>query len=658
MSAQPNTGSNNNSLALIVIAVLGVMLVPMPPFVLDVLLCLNITISLLIMMTVLNTSRPTDFSTFPSILLFTALFRLALNVASTRLILLDANPGNIIKAFGDFVIGGEYMVGIIIFLILVIIQFVVITKGQNRISEVAARFTLDAMPGKQMAIDADLSAGLITNDEAKARRKELANEAEFYGAMDGAGKFVRGDAIAGIIITVINIIGGLLMGLIKRDMGVDEAFATYTILTVGDGLVTQIPSLLVSTAAGLLVTKSASEAGLGAEMGDQIFARPPAMKAVAGILAGASLMPGMPTLPFLVLAGGLFAMSSRVDKTQKTEAEPEEPEEAGEPRPGPHRGPARGRPARHRDRLSADQPGRRGHPRRTPGPHPVGAPPVRDHVGGRDPADPSARQHPDRSQQLTRVLLGGQVIAKGELRAGHYLAMDPSGTAGPIEGLDTVEPAFGLPAKWITENEKDKAEIEGHTVIDAPSVLVTHVSEVLKKVAGELLNRDDVKGLIDNLKKTAPTVVDELIPSQIGLGQLQAVLRTLLAERVPIRNLQVIMEAIADAGGGDQGHSHSDRTGPGSNRPHHPRAAPRRPRRPARGCAGSRSRTGSRRRGQRQRGASPICLPASCRGSSTTPSKPWERWSRTAATRSSSPAPHSGRCWRKRSAVRFPAPRS
>ncbi len=549
MSDQPElVRSKNNALALIVVAVLGVMLIPMPPGILDVLLSINITVSLLILMTVLNTRRPTDFSTFPSILLFTALFRLSLNVASTRLILLNGDAGQIIRAFGDFVIGGEYVVGIIIFLILVIIQFVVIVRGQNRISEVAARFTLDAMPGKQMAIDADLSAGLISNEEAKARRKSLTNEAEFYGSMDGAGKFVRGDAIAGIIITAINIVGGLIMGVFKRDMEVVDAFSTYTILTVGDGLVSQIPGLVISTAAGLLVTKSASEAGLGSEMGDQMFARPPAMRSVAAIAIGVGFLPGMPTLPFLALAAGLFAMSGRIIKQRAAPAEPtEETEDEEAPQGGIEElltvdrlgieigyrlislvdgGPNGGlldhiRSVRKQFATSLG----------------VVIPPIR--VKDNIAIDPNSYQ----------ILLGGQVIGKGELRAGHYLAMDPSGTAGEIQGLDTIEPAFGLPAKWIPESEKDRAEIQGYTVIDAPSVLVTHVSEVLKKVAAELLTRDDVKTLVDNLKKVAPAVVDELIPSQFSLGQLQGVLRALLKEQVPVRNLQTIMEAIADTVG-------------------------------------------------------------------------------------------------------------
>ena len=541
--------SHNGSLALVVIGVLAVMLIPMPSAIIDVLLCVNIMLSLLIMMTVLNARRPIEFSTFPSVLLFTALFRLSLNVATTRLILLEGDAGNVIRAFGDFVIGSNHVVGIIIFLILVIIQFVVITKGQNRISEVAARFTLDAMPGKQMAIDADLSAGLVTNDEAKARRRELTQEAEFYGSMDGAGKFVRGDAVAGLIITVINIAGGLILGLVYHDLTADEAFTKYTILTVGDGLVSQIPALIVSTGAGLLVTKNASEAGLGREMGEQMLGRPAALRSVALILAAMALLPGMPTLAFFALAAGLMLFSSRAG-----ERADDADQEASDAPPTDEEQQPDIEDLLNIDRLGIEigyrliglvEPGRHGglleHIRSvrrqfasTLG---VVVPPIR--VKDNIQIDPNGY----------RILLGGQVVASGELRAGSFLAMDPGGIAGELDGIDTTEPAFGLPAKWIAEREKDKAEMQGYTVIDAPSVLVTHLTEVLRKIGAELLSRDDVKQLVDNLKKAAPAVVDELIPAQLTLGQLQQVLSRLLREQVPIRNLQAILEALADTCG-------------------------------------------------------------------------------------------------------------
>ena len=323
----------SQKLALLVVALLAVMVVPVPPMALDLLLCANISLSLIVLMAVLGARRASDFSTFPSVLLFTALARLALNVASTRLILLTGDPGNVIKTFGDFVVGGDFIVGIIVFLILVVIQFVVITKGQNRISEVAARFTLDAMPGKQMAIDADLSAGIISSEEARARRQALSQEAEFYGAMDGAGKFVRGDAIAGLIITAINIVGGLIVGTMSRGLDLSAAFATYTILTVGDGLVTQIPSIVVSTASGLLVTKTTSDESLGKEMSEQLLARGGAMRAVGGVLIALAVLPGMPTVVLLCLAGGLILGAGRIaeriaEEEEAEEEEPASPEEA------------------------------------------------------------------------------------------------------------------------------------------------------------------------------------------------------------------------------------------------------------------------------------------------------------------------------------------
>jgi len=539
----------NSMLALFFLGILAVMLIPMPPLLLDAMLCLNITISLLILMAVLNAGRPVEFSTFPSVLLFTALFRLALNVSSTRLILLEGNAGDVIRTFGNFVVGGQPLVGIIVFLVLVIIQFLVITKGQNRISEVTARFALDAMPGKQMSIDADVGGGLITQEEARQKRRALQAEMEFYGSMDGAGKFVRGDAVASLIITAINIAGGLVMAMVYRGMQLSDAFQQYTVLTIGDGLVAQIPGLLVSTAAGILVTKGASETGLGQEMGDQMLASGRTLRIVGGILALMSLLPGMPTMLFLAIGTVLFVFAANIERareaaTTKAQAAAEAKPENGEQQPVEE--------LLAVDRLGIEigyrliglvEPGRHGglldHIRslRRQFAQSFGllVPPIR--VRDNVQLDPNAY----------RILLGGQEIARGDLRAGQYLAMDPSGTATAIHGIETVEPAFGLPARWISESDKDRAELLGYTVIDAASVLVTHVTEVLKKVAGELLSRDDVKSLIDNLKKVSPAVVEELIPSQLTLGQVQRILSSLLKEGVPIRNLQTILEALADA---------------------------------------------------------------------------------------------------------------
>ncbi len=551
MVAAEKGSQRNTALALFFVVILAMMLIPMPSIVLDAMLCISITVSLLILMAVLNAGRPVEFSTFPSVLLFTALFRLALNVSSTRLILLEGDAGDVIRTFGSFVVGGEPLVGIVIFLVLVVIQFIVITKGQNRISEVSARFALDAMPGKQMSIDADLGAGLITAEEAKTRRQALTTEMEFYGAMDGAGKFVRGDAIAGLLITGINIVGGLVMAMAYGNMTLAQAFQKYTILTIGDGLVAQIPALLVSTAAGILVTKGASERALGQEMGDQMLASGKTLRLVATLLFGLAIVPGMPTLLLVALAGGLLLFAGTLDAARgKALAASAAAAAADEARPDENTAPVED--LLGVDRLGVEigyrliglvEPGKHGglldHIRslrrqfaQTLG---VVVPPIR------------VRDNVQLDPNTYRVLLGGQELARGSLRAGQYLAMDPSGTAAPIAGIETVEPAFGLPARWIAESDKDRAELLGYTVIDAASVLITHLTELLKKVAGELLSRDDVKSLVDNLKKGSPAVVEELIPGQLTLGQVQRILAGLLKEGVPIRNLQTILEGLADA---------------------------------------------------------------------------------------------------------------
>ncbi|MFN3243446.1 MAG: flagellar biosynthesis protein FlhA [Planctomycetota bacterium] len=551
MSDKHNKEQRNSLLAVFFLAILAVMLIPMPPLMLDAMLCINITVSLLILMAVLNSNRPVEFSTFPSVLLFTALFRLALNVSSTRLILLEGDAGSVIRTFGSFVVGGNPVVGIVIFLVLVVIQFIVITKGQNRISEVAARFALDSLPGKQMSIDADLSAGLISSDEAKKRRAALTHEMEFHGSMDGAGKFVRGDAVAGLIITGINIAGGLVLAMVYGNLTLDQAFEKYTILTIGDGLVAQIPALLVSTSAGILVTKGASEQALGEEMGSQVFKSGLTVRIVAGILVLMSLLPGMPTLLFVGIASALFLYAGNADKAaEEAEQQQEAEAKAAEEAPDPNDAPVEELLAI--DRLGIEigyrliglvEPGKHGglldHIRslrrqfaQTLG---IVVPPIR------------VRDNVQLEPNVYRVLLGGQEIASGELRAGQYLAMDPSGSAPPIDGIETVEPAFGLPARWIQESDKDRAELLGYTVIDAASVLITHLTETLKREAGDLLSRDDVKSLVDNLKEQAPAVVEELIPNQLSLGQVQRILAGLLKEGVPIRNLQTILEGLADA---------------------------------------------------------------------------------------------------------------
>jgi flagellar biosynthesis protein FlhA len=551
MLPEPKKEQRNSLLAIFFLAILAVMLIPMPAIMLDAMLCLNITISLLILMAVLNSNRPVEFSTFPSVLLFTALFRLALNVSSTRLILLEGDAGSVIRTFGSFVVGGNPVVGIVIFLVLVVIQFIVITKGQNRISEVAARFALDSLPGKQMSIDADLSAGLISSEEAKAKRLSLTAEMEFHGSMDGAGKFVRGDAVAGLIITGINIAGGLILAMVYGNLSIDQAFEKYTILTIGDGLVAQIPSILVSTSAGILVTKGASEKALGQEMGDQVFKSGATIRIVASILILMSLLPGMPTMLFCGIAAALFVFASNADKAvDKLAKDKLSEEQAATAAPDASEAPVEELLAI--DRLGIEigyrlitlvEPGQHGglldHIRslRRQFAQSLGlvVPPIR--VRDNVQLDPNAY----------RVLLGGQEIARGDLRAGQFLAMDPSGAAPAIDGVETIEPAFGLPARWIQESDKDRAELLGYTVIDAASVLITHLTETLKRIAGELLSRDDVKSLVDHLREQAPAVVDELVPAQMTLGQVQRILANLLREGVPIRNLQTILEALADA---------------------------------------------------------------------------------------------------------------
>ncbi|MBK8979747.1 MAG: flagellar biosynthesis protein FlhA [Planctomycetes bacterium] len=557
-SGQLDGRARQGALAVALMVALAVMLVPLPPALMDLLLAVNLSLSLLIVLTVLNTARPMDFSTFPSVLLFAAVFRLALNVATTRLILGNqGDAGSIIRTFGDFVVGGNHVVGIVVFLILVVIQFVVITRGQNRISEVAARFTLDALPGKQMAIDADLNAGVLTNEEATKRRRELSLEAQFYGAMDGAGKFVRGDAIAALIITAINLIGGVVIGVFDRGLGAGDAFRAYSLLTIGDGLVSQVPALMVSTAAGILTSKGASESELGPELTGQLLDRPAALRTVGGLVAALALLPGMPTFAFLGLGLGAFAYAARIAAHQRDTARAAD---AAREREAAQRAPD----ADLEDLLAVDrlsiEIGYRLVPLVDGGRHGglldqiralraqlaatlgIVVPPIR------------VRDNVRLDAHTYRILLNGCEVARGEVRTGQFLAMDPGGAAAdngapPLRGTATVEPAFGLPATWIPEDERARAEGLGFTVIDAPSVLVTHLAEVLRRIAPELLTRDDVKALLDNLERSAPAVVKELIPNRLTLGQVQQVLARLLTERVSIRNLQVILETLADRAG-------------------------------------------------------------------------------------------------------------
>ncbi|HUW33573.1 MAG TPA: flagellar biosynthesis protein FlhA [Planctomycetota bacterium] len=540
------------ALAGAVVMVLVVLIIPMPPPLLDVLLTINISASLAVLLVTLNASESLEFSTFPSMLLFATLFRLALNVASTRLILLHAYAGEVITSFGNFVVGGNIVVGMIVFLILVVIQFVVITKGSGRISEVAARFTLDAMPGKQMAIDADLNAGLITEDVARKRREKIAREADFYGAMDGASKFVRGDAVAGIIITVINIVGGIIIGAMNG-MGVGQAVNTYAILTVGDGLVTQIPSLIIATASGILITKASSKTNLSREMTAQLFTQPRPLLIASAILVFFGLIPGLPKIPFFVMSlvfGGLYFASKRLPALQKAK---EAAQAAAQAKPAPA---LPDDPDGVRELLELDRIGIEVGYRLIPMVAPAGGGGLLDKIaairkrlakslGFVIPAvriKDNVQLEPD----AYRILLRGEQVAAGKLAVDHLLAMDGGTVIEKIAGVPTTEPAFGLKALWIDRSQKDLAEMNGYTVIDPVTVLVTHLSEIIKRHAHEILCREDVHKLVDIVKKENPTIVDELVPNMLPLSTVQRVLANLLQEKVPIVDLAAILEALAN----------------------------------------------------------------------------------------------------------------
>jgi flagellar biosynthesis protein FlhA len=533
-----------------VMGILVAIIIPLPTVVLDVLLTFNISYVLLVLMVVLGVNSPLELSTFPSLLLIGTLFRLALNVASTRLILLHAYAGKVIESFGEFVVGGQMVVGLIIFLILIVIQFIVITKGAERISEVGARFTLDAMPGKQMAIDADLSAGLINEQEARRRREDIVREADFYGAMDGASKYVRGDAIAGIVIVFINIVGGIIIGL-SRGMSVGQALRTYSLLTVGDGLVTQIPAVIMSTSAGILITKSASESGLSRELGAQVFANPRAIAIAAAVIFGFMLMPGLPTLPFLVLGLVLTGIYMTVRDTERAEAARRKPKAEQEEEP----------PAESEERLiqSLLEPDRIAVE--------VGYNLVQliDPQRGGTLLERIKALRKRFARELGVVLpkirildnveldadsycikLMGHRVADGEIHPGWLMAMKPDGEPTGLGGIRTTEPSFGLPVVWISRSEKEDAQAKGFTVVDAESVFITHLSEVLRRHAHEIVSRQDVQDLVDNVKRESPAIVEELVPDVLSLAQVQQVLQNLLKEGIPVNNLSYILEKLGN----------------------------------------------------------------------------------------------------------------
>lgn len=531
-----------------ILLVVGMMVIPIPPMLLDILLSFSITLAMLIIFVASYIKRPLDFSAFPSILLIATLFRLALNIASTRLILMRGHTGigaagEVIRSFGEFVIGGNFVVGFIIFMILVIINFVAITKGAGRIAEVSARFTLDALPGKQMSIDADLNAGLIDEKTAKTRREEIGREADFYGAMDGASKFVRGDAIAGIIIVIINIIGGFLIGVLQQEMSVSDAAATYTILTVGDGLVTQIPALIVSTAAGLVVSRAGSEAELGSGVVKQLILNPKALWTASVILATLGLVPGLPHFAFLTLAAitgtGAYFLSKAMKKEEKTplppaeEAKPAETFESLLPIDPlsleigynliplvEEGGPLLTKIKAIRRQMAID----------------MGfiIPPV--HIKDNLSLKPTQYS----------ILVKGIDTASAEVMLNKYLAISPRMAQAKIEGIPTRDPAFGLQAIWIDEKDMEGAQLAGYTVVDVPSVITTHLTEIIKGYAHELIGKQDVQKLIDNLSKTQPKVVEDLIPGLLSLGAVQKVLQNLLREKVSIRDIQTILESLSD----------------------------------------------------------------------------------------------------------------
>ncbi len=538
-------------IALAVIGIIIIIIIPVPKGALDFLLSLNISISLLILLLAMYAEDALQISIFPSLLLITTLFRLSLNISTTRGILIDGDAGKVVETFGNFVIQGNPVVGFIIFFIIVIIQFLVITKGAERVAEVAARFTLDAMPGKQMAIDADLNSGLITEDEARKRRKEVQKYADFYGAMDGASKFVKGDAIAGIIITIVNIAAGFLIGIVGKGMGLSEALQRYTLLTVGDGLVGQIPALLISTATGLIVTRAASESNLGQDLIQQLFGNnPKLLYIIGGVIGFLGIITPLPTAIYLLLALVFIVSAYKIDKTVKEEFEEpvEEVSEAEELR----------KPENVLGLLKVDD---------IELEFGYGLIPLADINQGGDLLDRIVMIRRQIAMELGLVVpivrlrdniqlnpneyiikIKGVQVSKGEVYFDHYLAMDSGMGEGNIEGIDTVEPAFGLPAKWITEKEREKAEIFGYTVVDPPSVIATHLTEVIKEKAYELIGRQDVKMLVDNVKEEYPAVVEEVIPKVLSLGEIQKVLSNLLREQISIRDMVTILETLADYG--------------------------------------------------------------------------------------------------------------
>jgi flagellar biosynthesis protein FlhA len=539
-------------MALSLFGMLGILLVPLPGPILDLFLALNLALTVLLLVITLGAKQPLDFSVFPSLLLLLTLLRLTLNVATTRAILLHGEAGSIVRAFGDYVVQRNLLVGLVVFGILVVIQFIVVTKGAGRISEVAARFILDAMPGKQMAIDAELNSGAIDEPEARRRREHLVREAEFHGAMDGASKFVRGDAIAGLIITAINLIGGIVMGLMNG-MDVRNAVHTYSVLTIGDSLVSQLPAFIIAIAAGFLVTKATSQSSLGQELDIQLIGNPRSLTFGAAILFGLALMPGLPKLPFLTLAAGFWWLMRRAQRTQALPPPPPPPSTTGPPAAGGERALSE---TIIDEFLQADRVGVEIGARLIPFVKSDHGNVLVERVTGlrRDLAKKNGvwvpsiriRDNMQLDPSSYRIFINSRQVAAGSIRVGSFLAIVSGEPLFPLEGEATQEPAFGLPAKWIAENDKVRAELAGYTVVDAISVLITHLSEVLRKHAAELLGREDLKQLVDKVRETSPSLVDELIPNVLNMGALHRVLTLLLEENVPISNLTRILESLSN----------------------------------------------------------------------------------------------------------------
>ncbi len=542
------------AIAGVVLLVVMLIILPIPPVMLDVFLVINISMSLLVLLMTLYVREALEFAAFPTLLLIMTLFRLGLNIASTRLILgNNGDAGSVIEAFGSFATGGNIIVGVIIFIIIIIIQFVVITKGAERVAEVSARFTLDAMPGKQMAIDADLNSGLINEEQARERREKIAREADFYGAMDGSSKFVKGDAIVGILVTVINIVGGLIMGMMYTDMATDEVLQVYTIATIGDGLVSQIPALMISTATGVIVTRAASKENLGRDLVNQLTAQPYVFIILGVMLVFISLIPGLPKVPIYIIAGLILVVGIVQLRAKKVPEQPVIEEDKALAAAKEKRKPENVTSLLQVELIGIELG--------------YGLVPLVDTSQGGDLLErvvmirrqcaidlgiivPVIRIR-DNIQLSTNeyvIKIKGVEVAKGEVMLDHVLALSTSDVKGKLQGIETTEPTFGLPAVWIPESEREKAELLGYTTVDAPSVIATHLTETIKRHCYELLTRQQVQTLIDNLKTTQPALVDETVPKLFSLGEIQKVLGNLLKENVPIRDMGTILETLADYG--------------------------------------------------------------------------------------------------------------